>query len=66
MTLQKTLTTNVVREPLEQEPGVGPAPNPLLAQAQGFAEVARAALRDCERGAAALDQMQKRRNGSGQ
>ena len=42
------------------------SPGSLLEQAQGFAQVARDALRDCQRGADAEKELHNRRNQSGQ
>jgi hypothetical protein len=41
-------------------------PSPLLAQAQGYAQVARQAYDECERGADAERELDRRRNRSGQ
>lgn len=42
------------------------AGSPLLEQAQGFAQAARDAMNDCQRGEEAVREMQRRRNRSGQ
>ena len=52
-------------DPREALPATG-APSPLLAQAQGFADVARDANEDCARGDDAEATLQGRRNTSGQ
>lgn len=42
------------------------AASPLLEQARGFAQVARDAVNECERGEDALKELHRRRNKSGQ
>ena len=66
MTLQQTMTV----PPRHQSASAGPPDDEssaeLLAQAQAFAEVARAAAHDCQRGTAAAEELNRRRNRSGQ
>jgi hypothetical protein len=67
MTDQRTMTATRRQENMSPGPSGGDAPaSSLLEQAQGFAQVAREALRDCERGTAAVEELHRRRNQSGQ
>jgi hypothetical protein len=67
MTIQRTMTAPNQQKNLSAGPaGDDGSAGTLLQQAQGFAQVAREALRDCERGVDAERELQNRRNQSGQ
>jgi hypothetical protein len=69
MTREKTITRPTEQEPeIVQSSSNPPAngPSPLLQQATEYADVAREALADCQRGAEAEQELIKRRNRSGQ
>jgi hypothetical protein len=68
MTVQRTRTASGRQQ---EQPSVpagdeASAANSLLQQAQGFAQVAQEAYRDCEHGADAERELENRRNQSGQ
>ena len=68
MTIQRTRSVPAQEKNISAgSPGDDPSSaGSLLQQAQGFAQVAREALRDCERGADAEKELHNRRNQSGQ
>ena len=67
MTNEKTISAHAYKSDAaeDQEERVTAA-SPLLDQAKGFAQVARDAVNDCQRGDDAVKELQRRRNRSGQ
>ncbi len=67
MTYDKTISRRARQsEPADEPEEPFTAASPLMEQAKGFAQVARDAVNDCQRGEDALKELQRRRNRSGQ
>lgn len=68
MTIQRTMSAPPRQQTTSSSSGGegGSSGGSLLEQAQGFAQVAREAVQDCQRGTDAAKELLRRRNQSGQ
>jgi hypothetical protein len=67
MSIESTRTHHKNREAeASHDPGEADAPSPLLAQAQAWVDIARAAHENCVKGEEAERVLHQRRNSSGQ